>query len=85
MWHPSHLIHWAKAAGRPQEARRSRSKPDRGLVRGLVEVFNNNNEAVLTMRPMNLIRCRTPLPVADARAEAPSAAGRADGSLAAGS
>jgi acyl dehydratase len=45
-----------------EEARRSRSKPDRGLVRGLVEVFNQNDELVLSMRPMNLIRCRTPAP-----------------------
>lgn len=41
-----------------QEARRSRSKPDRGLVQVLVEVSNQNDELVLTMRPMNLIRCR---------------------------
>jgi acyl dehydratase len=40
------------------EARRSRSKPDRGLVRGLVEVFNQHDEIVLTMKPMNLVRCR---------------------------
>jgi acyl dehydratase len=40
------------------EARRSRSKPDRGLVQSLVEVLNQNDEVVLTMRPMNLVRCR---------------------------
>lgn len=40
------------------EARRSRSKPDRGLVRSLVEVFNQNDELVLTMKPMNLVRTR---------------------------
>jgi acyl dehydratase len=45
-----------------EEARRSRSKPDRGLVRGLVEVFNQDDDVVLSMRPMNLIRCRTPAP-----------------------
>ena len=42
------------------EARRSRSKPDRGIVRSLVEVLNQNGEAVMSMRPMNLMRCRTP-------------------------
>lgn len=40
------------------EARRSRSKPDRGLVRSLVEVLNQDNAVVLTMQPMNLVRCR---------------------------
>lgn len=40
------------------EARRSRSKPDRGLVRTLVEMLNQNGEVVLSMKPMNLIRCR---------------------------
>lgn len=40
------------------EARRSRSKPDRGLVQSLVEVFNQNDEVVLTMKPMNLVRTR---------------------------
>ena len=40
------------------EARRSRSKPDRGLVRSLVEVINQNGEVVMSQRPMNLIRCR---------------------------
>jgi acyl dehydratase len=40
------------------EARRSRSKPDRGLVRGLVEVLNQNGEVVMSFRPMNLMRCR---------------------------
>jgi acyl dehydratase len=42
------------------EARRSRTKPDRGIVRSLVEVFNQNDEAVMTQRPMNLMRCRNP-------------------------
>lgn len=40
------------------EARRSRTKPDRGLVHAFVEVLNQNNEVVLTLRPMNLIRTR---------------------------
>ncbi len=41
------------------ETKRSRSKPDRGLVRGLVEVLNQNGELVMTQRPMNLMRCRS--------------------------
>jgi acyl dehydratase len=41
------------------EARRSRSKPDRGLVRSLVEVLNQNGEVVMSHRPMNLMRCRS--------------------------
>jgi acyl dehydratase len=40
------------------EAKRSRSKPDRGLVRSLVEVLNQDGEVVMTQRPMNLMRCR---------------------------
>ena len=42
------------------EARRSRSKPDRGIVRSFVEVLNQDNELVMSLRPMNLMRCRTP-------------------------
>ena len=41
------------------DARRSQSKPDRGLVRGLVEVLNQADELVMSFRPMNLMRCRT--------------------------
>lgn len=40
------------------EARRSRSRPDRGLITGFVEVLNQAGDPVLTMRPMNFIRCR---------------------------
>ena len=40
------------------EARRSRSKPDRGLVRSGVEVLNQRREAVMTMTGLNFIRCR---------------------------
>jgi acyl dehydratase len=40
------------------EARRSRSRPDRGLVTSFVEVMNAAGEPVLTMRPKNFIRCR---------------------------
>ena len=41
------------------ETRRSRSKPDRGLVHGLVEVLNQNGELVMSNKPMNLMRCRS--------------------------
>ena len=41
------------------ETKRSRSKPDRGLVRGLVEVLNQNGELVMSNKPMNLMRCRS--------------------------
>jgi acyl dehydratase len=40
------------------ETLRSRSKPDRGLVRSLVEVLNQGGEVVMSQRPMNLMRCR---------------------------
>jgi acyl dehydratase len=40
------------------EARRSRSKPDRGLVRSLVEVMNQNGQIVMTLKPMSMVRCR---------------------------
>jgi acyl dehydratase len=43
------------------EVNRSRSKPDRGMVRGLVEVLNQNDEVVMSFRPMNLLRCRSPV------------------------
>jgi acyl dehydratase len=40
------------------EATRSRSKPDRGMVRTLIEVLNQNGETVMSLKPMNLLRCR---------------------------
>src|SRR5262249_9195913 len=42
------------------EANRSRSKPDRGIVKTFSEVFNQNNEAVMSLKAVNLILCRTP-------------------------
>jgi acyl dehydratase len=41
------------------EARRSRSKPDRGIVRALVEVLNQRGEVVMSLKPTNLLRCRS--------------------------
>jgi acyl dehydratase len=40
------------------EAKRSRSKPDRGIVRSYIEVRNQRHEVVMTMRGVNLLRCR---------------------------
>jgi len=40
------------------EARRSRSKPDRGLVRTQSELINQNDEVVLRVTAMNIIRAR---------------------------
>jgi acyl dehydratase len=40
------------------EAVRSRSKPDRGMVRTSVEVLNQNGAVVMSLKPMNLLRCR---------------------------
>jgi acyl dehydratase len=40
------------------EATRSRSRPDRGMVRTLVEVVNQNGEVVMSLKPMNIIGCR---------------------------
>jgi acyl dehydratase len=42
------------------DARRSRSKPDRGLVRSSIEVSNQCGERVLTMVALNLILLRDP-------------------------
>ncbi|MFZ3214307.1 MAG: MaoC family dehydratase [Terriglobales bacterium] len=40
------------------EANRSRSKPDRGMVRSSVEMLNQNQEVVMTLKAMNILRCR---------------------------
>ena len=40
------------------EARRSQSKPDRGIVRGLVEVLNHSGEVVATWKGVNIVLCR---------------------------
>ena len=41
-----------------EAARRSRSKPDRGLIHTLLELINQDGDVVLTMKPMNLVRVR---------------------------
>ena len=40
------------------EANRSRSKPDRGMVRSLIEVLNQDREIVMSLQAMNILRCR---------------------------
>jgi acyl dehydratase len=44
------------------ETRRSRSKPDRGIVRQRVEAFNQRGEQVLLWTAAGLVRCRAPAP-----------------------
>jgi acyl dehydratase len=40
------------------EANRSRSKPDRGLVRSAIEVLNQHQEVVMSLKAMNILGCR---------------------------
>jgi acyl dehydratase len=40
------------------EVRRSQSKPDRGIVRGLIEVLNHSGEVVMTWKGVNIVLCR---------------------------
>jgi acyl dehydratase len=40
------------------EATRSRSKPDRGVVRTLMEVLNQHGEVAMSLKAMNIIACR---------------------------
>lgn len=42
------------------DKRRSRSRPEMGSIFGLVEVFNQHDAKVLTMKTIGLIRCRDP-------------------------
>jgi len=37
------------------EARASRSKPDRGIIRALVEVLNQDSEVVTSWKGMNIV------------------------------
>jgi acyl dehydratase len=40
------------------ETKRSRSKPDRGIVNSLIEVMNQNMEMVMSMKAVNFFYCR---------------------------
>ncbi|HEV3360556.1 MAG TPA: MaoC family dehydratase [Pseudonocardiaceae bacterium] len=42
------------------DARRSQSKPDRGVVRTAIELFNQHDEAVLTTTAVNFLSLRNP-------------------------
>jgi acyl dehydratase len=43
-------------------ATRSRSKPDRGLVHSFVEVLNQDGGVVMSVKPVNFLRCRDSSP-----------------------
>jgi len=40
------------------EARRSKSRPEQGIVHSFVEVLNQRGEAVMSLKPVSLIRVR---------------------------
>ena len=40
------------------EKRRSRTKPDRGIVHSLIEVMDQNNDVVMSMKAVNIFLCR---------------------------
>ena len=42
------------------KARRSESRPDRGIVRTWIEVLNQKREVVMTMKMVNFVKCRNP-------------------------
>ena len=44
------------------EARRSTSKPDRGIVRSFVEVMSQKREVVMSVQSVLLVLCRNGLP-----------------------
>ena len=41
------------------EARRSASKPDRGILRSYIEVLNQKREVVMSLKSVNFVRSRT--------------------------
>jgi len=46
------------------EARRSRSKPDRGVIVSFISVRNQHDVEVMTMKVTNILACRTSPPTA---------------------
>jgi acyl dehydratase len=42
------------------DAKRSRSKPGRGIIQSFIEVSNAEKETVMTMKAVNLMLCREP-------------------------
>jgi acyl dehydratase len=55
------------------EAKRSRSKPDRGVIRSLIEVSNQRGELVMSLEAINLLLCRESCSAGPVRAVAPDA------------
>lgn len=43
---------------RVSDSKRSRSKPDRGIVHSFIEVMNQNREVVMSMKAVNFVLCR---------------------------
>lgn len=43
-----------------RDARRSRGKPDRGLIQSTMEAINQDGSVAMSMKPMNLVRVRHP-------------------------
>ena len=43
------------------EAKRSRSKPDRGIIRTFIEAINQQQEVVMSLKAVNFMLCREPL------------------------
>jgi acyl dehydratase len=46
------------------DARRSTSKPDRGIVRSFIEVLNQRRETVMTVKALAMVLCRETAPQA---------------------
>jgi acyl dehydratase len=44
------------------ETRRSRSKPDRGIVKSFTEILNQEGVVVMSIKNVNVILCRNPSP-----------------------
>lgn len=40
------------------EANRSRSRPDRGIIRSDIQVLNQHHDVVMTMKALNFLSCR---------------------------
>ncbi|QVQ51105.1 MaoC family dehydratase [Spiractinospora alimapuensis] len=55
------------------ESRRSRTKPDRGIVRTAIELLNQRDEVVLRLTAMNLLAARSVLPEGTDGSPGPSA------------
>ncbi len=51
-----------RARVRITEARRSNSKPDRGLVRSSIELINQNEKICMTMNSVGFFKCRNVVP-----------------------